>query len=66
MNWEYTIFFISIVHPQANGQSELTNKVILKEIKKKLDNAKEQWAEQLHRVLWSYPPLLIEIPTRLP
>lgn len=32
--------FMFMVHPQANSRYELTNKVILKEIKKKLDETK--------------------------
>lgn len=44
---------IFIVHPLAIEQAESTNKVILKGIKKKLDN-EGLWVEQLHEVLWSY------------
>lgn len=44
--------FISVVHPQANGQEELANKVLLSKIKKKLDiNTKGIWGEQLHEIL---------------
>src|ERR1051325_7006097 len=46
--------FISIEHPQANGQAESANKVILNAIKKKLDSAKGLWAKCLHEVLWAY------------
>jgi hypothetical protein len=42
--------FISVIHPQANGQAESANKVILNDIKKKLEAAKGLWAEQLHEV----------------
>lgn len=31
---------VSIVHPQSKDQSKLVNKVILKELKKKMDDAK--------------------------
>ena len=46
--------FISVEHPQANGQVESANKVILNAIKKKLDSAKGLWAQCLHEVLWAY------------
>lgn len=46
--------FVSVVHPHVNRKVESTNKVILKRIKKKLDDAKLLWDEQMHRVLWSY------------
>jgi ribonuclease HI len=42
--------FASVIHPQANGQVESANKVILNGIKKKLEAAKSLWAEQLHEV----------------
>lgn len=40
--------FISVEHPQANGQAEATNKIILSGIKKKLYKAKGLWAKYLH------------------
>jgi len=42
--------FVSVIHPQANGQAEAANKVILNGIKKKLESAKGLWAEQLYEV----------------
>jgi len=32
--------FVSVIHPQANGQAESANKVILNDIKKKLEATK--------------------------
>ncbi|XP_057435810.1 uncharacterized protein LOC130728374 [Lotus japonicus] len=46
--------FASVEHPQTNGQAESANKVILKGLKKKLDEAKGLWAEELPGVLWAY------------
>ncbi|XP_072088842.1 uncharacterized protein [Arachis hypogaea] len=40
--------------PQANGQVKATNKVILKGIKKRLEQRKGNWAEEFGSVLWSY------------
>jgi len=44
----------SVEHPQGNGQAEAANKVILQELKKRLDQAKGLWPEQLLEVLWAY------------
>jgi len=41
----------SVEHPQGNGQAEAANKVILQELKKRLDQAKGLWPEQLLEVL---------------
>ncbi|XP_015934178.1 uncharacterized protein LOC107460334 [Arachis duranensis] len=46
--------FSSVEHPQTNGQAEATNRVILQAIKRKLDNAKGEWAELIPEILWSY------------
>ncbi|XP_072088160.1 uncharacterized protein [Arachis hypogaea] len=41
-------------HPQANGKTEVANKVILAGLKKRLQDAKGAWAEELPQVLWAY------------
>ena len=46
--------FSSPGHPQANGQTEVTNRTLLKIIKTKLDGAKGAWPEELPNVLWAY------------
>ena len=46
--------FLSPGHPQANGQTEVTNRTLLKIIKTKLDEAKGAWPEELPNVLWAY------------
>ncbi|XP_050247585.1 uncharacterized protein LOC126695025 [Quercus robur] len=46
--------FSSPGHPQANGQTEVTNRTLLKIIKTKLDEAKGVWPEELPNVLWAY------------
>ena len=39
---------------QGNGQAETINKVIVNGIKKRLDDVKEKWVEELPHVLWTY------------
>ena len=46
--------FSSPGHPQANGQTEVTNRTLLKIIKTKLDDAKGAWLEEFPNVLWAY------------
>ncbi|XP_057730374.1 uncharacterized protein LOC130945689 [Arachis stenosperma] len=46
--------FSSVEHPQTNGQVESANKIILSGLKKRLDNKKGAWADELASVLWSY------------
>ena len=41
-------------YPQGNGQAEAVNKVIINRLKKRLDDAKGKWVEELPHVLWTY------------
>ena len=41
-------------YPQGNGQAKAVNKVILNGLKKRLDDAKGKWVEELPHVLWTY------------
>ena len=41
-------------YPQGNGQAEAVNKVIVNKLKKRLDDAKGRWVEELPHVLWAY------------
>ena len=41
-------------YPQGNGQAEAIDKVIVSGLKKRLDNAKGKWVEELPHVLWTY------------
>ena len=43
----------SVCHPQTNGQVELANKNILNFLKKRLDDAKGLWVEELPSTLWA-------------
>ena len=41
-------------YPQGNGQAEAVNKIIVNGFKKRQDDAKERWVEELPHVLWTY------------
>jgi transposase InsO family protein len=41
-------------HPQANGQVEVTNRTLLKQIKTRFKGVKGMWVEELPSVLWAY------------
>ena len=47
-------FFSSPGYPQSNGQAEVSNKVVLSGIKRKLEAAKGRWVEELPSILWTY------------
>ena len=41
-------------YPQSNGQAEATNKMLIIALKKRLEQAKGKWVEELPDVLWAY------------
>ena len=41
-------------YSQGNGQVKAINKIIVSGLKKRLDDAKEKWVEELPHVLWTY------------
>ncbi|XP_070004248.1 uncharacterized protein [Nicotiana sylvestris] len=41
-------------HPVGNGQAESMNKVIIKNLKKRLEESKGNWPKVLPGVLWAY------------
>ena len=46
--------YSTLAYPQGNGQAETVNKVIVNGLKKRLDEAKGRWVEELPHVLWTY------------
>ncbi|KFK26623.1 hypothetical protein AALP_AA8G272900 [Arabis alpina] len=53
-------------YPQGNGQAEATNKVIISELKKRLDEKKNLWADELDGVLWAFRTTLRQSTDRTP
>ena len=46
--------YLSPGYPQANGQTEVTNRTLIRLIKSRLVGAKGAWPEKLPNVLWAY------------
>ena len=46
--------YSTLAYPQGNGQAEAVNKTIVNGLKKRLDDAKGRWVEELGHVLWTY------------
>ncbi|KAL0437707.1 UNVERIFIED_CONTAM: hypothetical protein Sradi_0478600 [Sesamum radiatum] len=46
--------FTSVAHPQSNGQVEVTNRILMQGIKRKLERVGGNWTEELTSVLWAY------------
>ena len=47
-------FFSLAAYLQSNGQVEVSNKVILDRVKKRLEKAKGKWVEELPSVMWTH------------
>ncbi|XP_075475638.1 uncharacterized protein LOC142508094 [Primulina tabacum] len=46
--------FTSVTYPQANGQTEVTNRIIVQALKARLHGKGKDWVEELPIVLWAY------------
>ncbi|XP_077223467.1 uncharacterized protein LOC143857079 [Tasmannia lanceolata] len=46
--------FASVAHPQANRQMEVTNRILLQSLKKRLGEARNCWVEAFPSILWVY------------
>ncbi|XP_070043090.1 uncharacterized protein [Nicotiana tomentosiformis] len=53
-SWQIKRITSTPYHSVANGQAESTNKVIINNLKKKLEESKGKWPEVLPGVLWAY------------
>ena len=46
--------YLTPSYPQGNSQAEATNKSIVNGLKRRLDDSKERWTEELLSILWAY------------
>ena len=46
--------FSSVENPQTNGQVEYANIVLLRGLKRRLENDKGTWLEEVPQILWAY------------
>ena len=46
--------YLTLAYPQGNGRAKAVNKVIVNGLKKRLDDAKGRWVEELPHILWTY------------
>ncbi|XP_075475749.1 uncharacterized protein LOC142511044 [Primulina tabacum] len=46
--------FTSVSYPQANGQIEVVNRIIVQALKIRLQGKGKDWVEELPSVLWTY------------
>nr|XP_033515703.1 uncharacterized protein LOC117280140 [Nicotiana tomentosiformis] len=53
-SWQIKRITSSPYHPVANGQAESTNKIIINNLIKRLEESKGNWLEVLPGVLWAY------------
>ncbi|XP_074336258.1 uncharacterized protein LOC141673412 [Apium graveolens] len=44
----------SVAYPQGNGQVEVTNRILVQGIEKRLRESKTKWPEELPNMLWAY------------
>ncbi|XP_070056908.1 uncharacterized protein [Nicotiana tomentosiformis] len=53
-SWQIKRITFAPYHQVTNGQDESTNKVIINNLKKRLEESKGKWPEVLPGVLWAY------------
>lgn len=46
--------FATVAHPQSNGQVEVTNRTLLRALKKKADEERKKWPELLPEIMFRY------------
>ena len=51
-SWGIKMITSTPIHPQANGQAESSNKIIVNNLKRRLKQKKGLWAEELPFALW--------------
>ena len=54
VSWGLQIGILLLPIPKGSDKREAANKVIVNGLKKRLDDAKGKWVEELPHVLWTY------------
>ncbi|XP_022895473.1 uncharacterized protein K02A2.6-like [Olea europaea var. sylvestris] len=44
----------SVSHPQSNGLAEVTNRIILQDLRTRISDARGSWSDELPSILWTY------------
>ncbi|GAV70230.1 rve domain-containing protein [Cephalotus follicularis] len=52
--WRIKHRLTSVAYPQSNGQAEVINREIISGLKKRLEDSKGRWTEELPSMLWAY------------
>ncbi|XP_074337005.1 uncharacterized protein LOC141674182 [Apium graveolens] len=51
---EIDLRFTSVAHPQANGQAEVANRIILDGLQKRIEKSINNWVDEILPILWPY------------
>ncbi|XP_074346285.1 uncharacterized protein LOC141685060 [Apium graveolens] len=51
---EIGLRFTSVAHPQANGQAEVANRIILDGLKKRIEKSRNNWVDEIFPILLAY------------
>ncbi|XP_074324221.1 uncharacterized protein LOC141661135 [Apium graveolens] len=51
---EIELRFTSVAHPQANGQAEVANRIILDGLKKRIEKSRSNWVDEVLLLPWAY------------
>ncbi|XP_074363525.1 uncharacterized protein LOC141704106 [Apium graveolens] len=51
---EIDLRFSSVAHPQANGQAEVANRIILDGLNKRIEKSRSNWVDEILLILWAY------------
>ncbi|KAL8115643.1 hypothetical protein AgCh_022228 [Apium graveolens] len=51
---EIELRFTFVAHPQANGQAEVVNRIILDGLKKRIEKSRNNWVDEILPILWAY------------
>uniref|UniRef100_A0A803MYZ5 Integrase catalytic domain-containing protein n=1 Tax=Chenopodium quinoa TaxID=63459 RepID=A0A803MYZ5_CHEQI len=51
--WNISLITSTPRHPQGNGQAESSNKVLIGNMRKRLEGEKRKWANELPKIIWA-------------